>query len=475
MVNKMRFTKVIIFFMFLFMFVTPTFSEEFGYNLLETGKGLNPSTNLSTITVNRSDWWDNLDFPNSTQMEESDSELNIKTSWMTNFIDVGWLKIDGSNANTNIDINGYSFTSGSTGSFAGGIIDSGGFSSVDTESRVLSDGSQGAIDWYNRYLYANDGSDVILDWSTSGSANFADSNIVTSENMSCDYLSGNVINLVNGKIYGNSTTTKGNLTIISNRNNIYGGIGINKEFSSHGGYGESLDMINGLTMQRKSDVSYTYLLSAFNTSDNLLGFVRINPEPTNQFTFANNIKGSDIGFTWKPSGGGDSSMTINATDSSLKLPVGLWVGSAGDGIIGVNTPPNDTNQLYIISQQGGSGNAGIKVIYTTPSILGEFSAVAHRGGQWHSVYARQGTSTNAIRTDGLSTFNGNLHFMTDNNKALFGAGKDSSVSYNGSDMLINPKEVGTGDLVIYGNLRVNGNVNISGCISYNGGSLGTCI
>lgn len=45
-------------------------------------------TNYSIRNVNNSDYWDNLDIPNATQMENSNSQLNIKESWLTTFMTV---------------------------------------------------------------------------------------------------------------------------------------------------------------------------------------------------------------------------------------------------------------------------------------------------------------------------------------------------------------------------------------------------
>ena len=57
----------------------------------------------------------------------------------------------------------------------------------------------------------------------------------------------------------------------------------------------------------------------------------------------------------------------------------------------------------------------------------------------------------------------------DNIISYFGTGKDASIKYDGSNMIINSRVVGVGNLTIIGNL------NVTGCINYNGGSLGTCI
>jgi len=54
---------LIIIFSLVLLNISLVISEEFGYNLLESGEGLNPSTNFSTKNVNRSDYWDDLDTP----------------------------------------------------------------------------------------------------------------------------------------------------------------------------------------------------------------------------------------------------------------------------------------------------------------------------------------------------------------------------------------------------------------------------
>jgi len=53
---------------------------------------------------------------------------------------------------------------------------------------------------------------------------------------------------------------------------------------------------------------------------------------------------------------------------------------------------------------------------------------------------------------------GNI-LMNDSYKALFGNDKDSSVYYDGTNFIINPKEVGSGQLKILGNTNITGNLN----------------
>ncbi|MBU1457047.1 MAG: hypothetical protein KKD01_20220 [Proteobacteria bacterium] len=55
------------------------------------------------------------------------------------------------------------------------------------------------------------------------------------------------------------------------------------------------------------------------------------------------------------------------------------------------------------------------------------------------------TSATSVRVDRLTIKpDGSIQILADNQKLLFGAGQDASIYYNGTDLYINPKEVGTG-------------------------------
>lgn len=49
----------------------------------------------------------------------------------------------------------------------------------------------------------------------------------------------------------------------------------------------------------------------------------------------------------------------------------------------------------------------------------------------------------------------------DSRKLIFGAGEDASIEYDGTDMNINPKEVGSGKLNVTGEIYATGNLNAS--------------
>ncbi len=91
-------------------------AEEFGYNLLESGKGLSPDTNFSLKTVNASEIWitdqGNLNTANITQFDgSSDSQtLNIKESWLTSLGNSLWCALTGCTMQGDIDMNNNNIT-----------------------------------------------------------------------------------------------------------------------------------------------------------------------------------------------------------------------------------------------------------------------------------------------------------------------------------------------------------------------------
>ncbi len=78
-----------VFFTILFILILiPLVSAPFGYNNPSLPNVPSPEVTIITFqnntgAVNKSDYWDNLDFPNATQMENSDQQLNIKEAWFT--------------------------------------------------------------------------------------------------------------------------------------------------------------------------------------------------------------------------------------------------------------------------------------------------------------------------------------------------------------------------------------------------------
>lgn len=69
-----------------------------------------------------------------------------------------------------------------------------------------------------------------------------------------------------------------------------------------------------------------------------------------------------------------------------------------------------------------------------------------------------------------------IWLMVDNYKLWFGEGKDASISYDGTDLIINPKEVGSGILNIQGDLNIDETIQAQDYYSGDGtqGYTGTC-
>ncbi len=110
---------------------------------------------------------------NISQLENNGNVLSIIQSFLTNLISVRglqeFLALDGSNANQNIDIGVFNFST------EGVFTDS-----LDTKS----------IDMDNRQLLAQDGVDIILDYFILGVADFGDSRISTTNNISSNWFNG---------------------------------------------------------------------------------------------------------------------------------------------------------------------------------------------------------------------------------------------------------------------------------------------
>jgi hypothetical protein len=69
--------------------------------------------------------------------------------------------------------------------------------------------------------------------------------------------------------------------------------------------------------------------------------------------------------------------------------------------VGIGTTDTNLARLRVIGQ-GGVGNAAIMSDYGNTAVLGEVSTIAHRGGQWHTLYVSEsgGSATNAVYVTG---------------------------------------------------------------------------
>lgn len=81
------------------------------------------------------------------------------------------------------------------------------------------------------------------------------------------------------------------------------------------------------------------------------------------------------------------------------------------------------------------------------------------------VYSAGSVGINALAPDEKLEVHGNIH-LDDDYKMIFGTGKDASIYYSGSNLVLNPLEVGTGGVVIWPGGRLAVGVGISTISNY---------
>lgn len=180
------------------------------------------------------------------------------------------------------------------------------------------------------------------------------------------------------------------------------------------------------------------------------GAVGILGESENSYAVSTLISHSDTAWQGnfiigKRSGGNKTSPTVGTTGQTVfTLDAQVW----HDDIDGV----------------GGEG-------WTRGGqIIGQIDGdVTYNGGTWDAPFKWEfrvaDTSGNVLVPLKIDS-TGNVFFSNDNEKTLWGAGNDASIYYDGTDMVINPKEVGTGIV------KIDSDVNITSGDLYVNGDLG---
>jgi hypothetical protein len=193
-----------------------------------------------------------------------------------------------------------------------------------------------------------------------------------------------------------------------------------------------------------------------------------------------------------------------ATASSTYVP---YTGATGAVNLGANNLTVDTNTLFVdatnarvgigtttpsslLHISSGSATTSINIgesgasrnvleIIANPSVNTDEIMAIKRGSNFRglkfstdTLYFNTGYYSAAERMRITSTGNvgigttapteklqisGNLFLTSDNNKILLGTDKDASIYYNGSNLVINPREVGSGTLNVLGGMAVDTN------------------
>jgi hypothetical protein len=144
--------------------------------------------------------------------------------------------------------------------------------------------------------------------------------------------------------------------------------------------------------------------------------------------------------TWKVQGSNDGS---NWTDVSSNF---TWGGSAAGTEFSVDLIDSGYRYYQFLGVSGNMTDGyyqreiTFKIGVPGPSAVGIFTS----------------DTTEAINLSGTTATDDDIFIRADNKKLYFGAGDDASIYYDGTNMLINPKVVGTGILDVAGVLQTDG-------------------
>jgi hypothetical protein len=173
-----------------------------------------------------------------------------------------------------------------------------------------------------------------------------------------------------------------------------------------------------------------------------------------------NVDGGDI---YKQTN--DLTAGSDKAGGSLVLSSGAGKGTGASNIIfNTSTPLSSGTTLQTLSEKmrlTGAGNLGIgttnpfEKLHVIGNVLINGTINATSGA---SFGGRVGIGT--VNPGSYLEVLGDAFINGTANKLYFGVSKASSISYDGTNLNINPKEVGTGQVNILGNLNITGNLSV---------------
>lgn len=168
--------------------------------------------------------------------------------------------------------------------------------------------------------------------------------------------------------------------------------------------------------------------------------------------------GGDIWF----GEGQDATISYDGTDLVINPKV---VGSGALSILGNISLLNQNMVLSTTTgtKFGTATNQKLSFFNATPVI--QQIATTDLGTVLSNLGLRASGTAYPITTSGAITFtNSAIKLRSDSSLLYFGTGDDASINYDGTNLVINPKVVGSGKVNITGNLDVNGDLNLGGVL-----------
>jgi len=397
-----------------------------------------------------------------------------------------YLVLDGSNANTDINIGGYSFTTTGTGDFGGDHLryntdgshwiqftqttgNDLGAIEADTYFYIKIDG--GYVGWFDSSvgfnMYENKGfrfgasgtyHSQLKSTYTQGQGTGTDGHNLYSmywglpdQGDTGSYTMANYLILAGDSNvnydFGHAPQTNPTLFIHSANQNQTQWLGL-----THNG-------TNGLITSGTGEISFND--GNLTTTGNITGnnFYSGNDSGDGYYLDFGSLKNVDTKISLIT----DDRTTIGADGYSIEIRAGdggpddvtSYNGKGGDIEIRAgdagnspNNPNSDGGAIKITSGDGDSSNKG-----------GNIELTAGTGGDGEGLIL--------LKTE--TFFEDNAHIPYDNVKMYFGAGDDAFIYYDGTDLNINPAEVGTGSLTIgdggitnYLEIKSDGELNLHG-------------
>ena len=219
----------------------------------------------------------------------------------------------------------------------------------------------------------------------------------------------------------------------------------------------------GSTATTVGQASYNNAMGSFSLYSNTTG---ANNNAMGYASLYSNTTGASnnaMGFFSLYSNTTGASNNAMGYQSLYKNTTGANNNAMGYASLRYNTTGSYNNAMGFFSLydlEDGSSNTGVGyntgrgITYGSGNTILGASVTGLDAGLTNNIILANGTGAIKAQHDGTGwSLTGNVKLIADNQKLLFGAGDDASITYNGTNLIINPKEVGTGIVDVLGNIK----------------------